>query len=216
MKKIIKFEDLYQPIKTEVKKYYKNKKALNNELQLKDATDMWFYNEFEGWMDEHATKSDRRYEHERRNHNVLMATENRGGEVRRKVLRRKKMRFNIELPVKAVETVRKASSNASVIKKYLGRSENVKDGGLYFKSKVPLAVSSIIRVVLDFSKIDKGFKNIVANAMVVKVTKLSNGKYWISMMFSKINEKNGANLNTQIFKSLAFHKNDLYTMFSMS
>jgi hypothetical protein len=34
------------------------------------------------------------------------------------------------------------------------------------------------------------------------------------MMFSKVDEQDKASLNSQIFKSLAFQKSDLYTMFS--
>ena len=96
----------------------------------------------------------------------------------------------------------------------MGKSENISDGGLYFKSKVPLKVSSVIQVILDFSKIGKDFENIVANAMVVRSSKLPNGEYGISMMFSKVDEQDKVNLNYQIFKSLAFQKSDLYSMFA--
>jgi hypothetical protein len=213
MKKIIKYEDLYQPIKDEIMKYYKNKKASNSKLKLEDAMEQWFSDEFEGWMDDHATKSDRRFKQERRNKHLSVA-ENRRREIRRKMLRRKNLRFNIELPVKVAKTIQKASSDASLVSEYMGTCENISGGGLYFKSKVPLDVSSVIRVVLDFSNIGKGFENVVANAMVVRVVKLSNGEYGISMMFSMVEGQDKANLNSQIFKSLAFQKSDLYTMFS--
>jgi hypothetical protein len=213
MEKIIKYEDLYQPIKDEINKYYSGKKASNPKLKLEDAMEQWFSNEFEDWMDEHATKSDRRYKKERRNQK-LSVEENRRSEARRKAIRRKNIRFNIELPVKIAETIQKASSDPSIISEHMGTSTNISDGGLYFISKVPLDVSSVIRVILDFSKLGKDFENIAANAMVVRVVKLLDGRYGISMMFSKVDEKKKANLNSQIFKSLAFQKSDLYTMFS--
>jgi hypothetical protein len=78
---------------------------------------------------------------------------------------------------------------------------------------VSLKVSSVIRVILDFSRIGKEFQNVVANAMVVRVTPLPNREYGISMMFSKVDGQDKANLNSKIFKSLAFQKSDLYTMF---
>lgn len=213
MEKIFKYEDLYQPIKDEIKKYYENKKTSNNKLQLKDAMEQWFSDEFEDWMDDHATKSDRRYKEERRNKN-LSVVENRRMEFRRKAQRRKNLRFNIELPVKLAETIQEEASDASAIRDFMGTSENICDGGLYFKSKVPLKVSSVIQVILDFSKIGKGFENIIANAMIVRTSKLPNGEYGISMMFSKVDEQDKANLNYQIFRSLAFQKSDLYSMFA--
>ncbi|MCG6535980.1 MAG: PilZ domain-containing protein [Syntrophales bacterium LBB04] len=213
MEKIIKYEDLYQPIHDEINKYYDNKKIANNKLQMKDAIDQWFSEKFEDWMDDHATKSDRRYKNERRNKNLSVA-ENRRREARRKAQRRKNLRFNIELPVKLAETIQEAASDASTIEDYMGTSENISGGGLYFKSKVPLKVSSVIQVTLDFSNIGKGFKNIIANAMVVRNNKLPDGEYGISMMFSKVNDQDKANLNYQIFKSLAFQKSDLYSFFA--
>ncbi|MBN1365342.1 MAG: PilZ domain-containing protein [Syntrophaceae bacterium] len=212
MKKIIKYEDLYQPIKDEIMKYYENKKASDSKLKLEDAMEQWFMTDFEGWMEEHVTKSDRRFKPERRN-NKLSVAQNRRREIRRKMLRRKATRFNIELPVKAAETIQEASSDASLISEYMGTSENISDGGLYFKSKVPLKVSSVIRVTLDFSRIGKEFENVVANAMVVRLNPLPSGEYGISMMFSKVDGQEKANLNSKIFKSLAFQKSDLYTMF---
>ena len=214
MEKIFKYENLYQPIKDEIKKYYENKKASNKKLQLEDAMKQWFCDKFEDWMDDHVTKSDRRYKTERRNKSLSVA-ENRRMEARRKAQRRKNLRFNIELPVKLAETIRKAASDASTIRDCMGSSENISDGGLYFKSKVPLKVSSVIKVILDFSKIGKGFENIIiANAMVVRTSKLPNGEYGISIMFSKVDEQDKSNLNYQIFKSLAFQKSDLYSMFA--
>lgn len=214
MKKIIKYEDLYEPIKNEIVKYYEKKKTSNKKLQLAEAMEQWFLDEFENWMDEHATKSDRRYKTERRNNKALSVAENRRLDARRTAQRRRNIRFNIELPVKGAETIQKAASDASAISEFMGTSENISDGGLYFKSKVPLKVSSVIQVILDFSNIDKGFEKIVANAMVVRTSKLPNGDYGISMMFSKVDEQDKANLNYQIFKSLAFQKSDLYSMFA--
>ena len=213
MEKIFKYEDLYQPIKDEIKKYYEKKKISNKKLQLEDAMEQWFCDKFEDWMDDHATKSDRRYKNDRRSKSLSVA-ENKRMESRRRAQRRKNLRFNIELPVKIAETIQEAASDASTIRDYMGKSENISDGGLYFKSKVPLKVSSVIQVILDFSKIGKDFENIVANAMVVRSSKLPNGEYGISMMFSKVDEQDKVNLNYQIFKSLAFQKSDLYSMFA--
>lgn len=213
MKKIIKYVDLFEPIMAEIKRYMNSKNAREKNLDFETAMKQWFGEKFDIWMDLHAEKSDRRMARDRRNAPSNVSDDRRKGS-RRTADRRKATRFNIELPVTAVDTVQAATKDCGKIEQFMGASDTIRGGGLYFKSNEPLAASSMIRVVLDFSGIDPHAGNIEASAMVVRSEKLRGGKYGVSLMFSKIDEKDKPDLNYMIFKALAFKKSDLYTLFS--
>lgn len=213
MGKIIKYEDLFEPIKKAVNGYFKAKSAAEKNLDFEHAMLQWFTEEFDAWMDLHAAKSDRRADKDRRKGSSNIGKDRRK-ESRRSVQRRKNTRFNIELPVKLAETVQEATRESEKIEEIMGTSENIRGGGLYYISGEPMKPSSVIRVVLDFSKIDPASGSITASAMVVRSEKLRNGGYGVSLMFSKVDEKEKPDLNHMIFKSLAFQKSDLYAMFS--
>ncbi|MBN2160115.1 MAG: PilZ domain-containing protein [Spirochaetes bacterium] len=212
MDKIIKYEDLFGPIKKEITGYFKAKSSADKNLDFEHAMVQWFSEEFNAWMDLHASKSDRRENQDRRKSSSGIDNDRRKAS-RRTAQRRKNTRYNIELPVTLVETVQEATREGERIEEIMGESENIRGGGLYFKSREPLKASSIIRVVLDFAKIEPDADNVVASAMVVRSEKLRSGEYGISLMFSKVDEKEKPNLNYMIFRSLAFQKSDLYTLF---
>jgi hypothetical protein len=212
MKKIIKYEDLFEPIKEEITRYFNSKSSKEKNLNFEQAMEKWFSEEFEEWMDLRAKKSDRRDKKERRNASSK-TNDDRRKDSRRSTHRRKNIRFNIELPVKVAKTIQEATKDRERVEEIMGTSENVSGGGLYFKSKKPLKASSMIRVVLDFTKVDPDFENIEASAMVVRAAKLPSGDYGVSLMFSSVDEKVKPSLNYMIFKSLAFQKSDLYTLF---
>lgn len=213
MKKIIKYVDLYEPIKAEIKRYMSSKSAREKNLDFETAMKQWFSKKFDIWMDLHAEKSDRRAARDRRAAPSSVSADRRKGS-RRTADRRKTTRFNIELPVASSETVQAATKDGGKIEEFMGASDTMRGGGLYFKSNEPLAASSMIRMVLDFSGIDPHPGNIEASAMVVRSEKLRGGKYGVSLMFSRIDEKEKPDLNYMIFKTLAFKKSDLYTLFS--
>lgn len=174
----------------------------NKKLQLENALEQWFSDECEAWMNMNATKSDRRHMQESRNNSGSNAVKNR-----RNADRRKNPRFKVELPVDSVETIQESFLDVSKTSRLMGTSEN------YFKSKVPLKESSLIKIVMDCSKMGKNFESIVADAVVVRTSQLSSGEYGINILISNINVKEKENLNAQILKSLAFQKSDIYSLF---
>jgi hypothetical protein len=184
----IKYEELTMSMKGEIEKFFNSEKESNKELRFEDAMEIWFESEFEQW--------------------VIDRTK---GPLRE---RRKNFRFDIELPVKIVETVNeKSKSNKADSLKQVGDIVNMSKSGLYFKSKKPLKVSSVVKILIDFSKIDKELDSVDALAMVVRVDKLGNGEYANSVMFSKINDNAKKNMNYYIFKSMAFQQSQLNKLF---
>jgi hypothetical protein len=54
---------------------------------------------------------------------------------------------------------------------YVGTIVNISRGGFYFRSREVFNISSIIKVIVDLSSIDKSLDNLEALAMVVRFDK---------------------------------------------
>lgn len=179
MKDNIKYEKLSHNIKAEIEKFYNVQKQNDDNLTIEDAMFTWFNNYFDTWIQEHYTYS---------NGN-----------------KRKYYRLDIEIPVRIVETIIESSKEDSNALDIAGIIMNISKGGMYFKSKQFIEISSIIKVKIDFTSIDKELKDVEALAMVLRSDKINKNEYGIGLMFSSIYDEHKENLNMFIFRNIAHH-----------
>jgi hypothetical protein len=180
MKDNIKYEELSQSIKSEINTYYKNEKKKNSNLTIEDAMFQWFDNIFDKWIAKNYLKD-------------------------LKKDKRKFFRLDIEIPVRITKTLIESSKEEADALDLAGTIKNISRGGLYFKSKKHIEISSIIMVKIDLSSIDKKLNYIEALAMVIRSDKINKNEFGIGLMFSSIYEKNKENLDLFIFRNVAHH-----------
>ncbi len=179
-KETIKYEKLSQNIKSEINKYYNSQKKKNSGLTLEDAMFQWFENNFDKWFGKSYSKA-------------------------LKKDKRKFFRLDIEIPVRITKTLIASSKEEAEALDLAGTIKNISRGGLYFKSKKHIEVSSIILVTIDFAALDKKIKNVEALAMVIRSNKIKKDEFGIGVMFSSIYDNNKENLDLFIFKNVAQH-----------
>lgn len=178
-KRSIKYEKLSSSIKKEIEQYYNQEKERKN-FTMEEAMFHWFEEKFDRWLIDTYAKD-------------------KAGN------KRKHHRLDIEIPVRIVETLIESASDDSEAFDFLGTILNISRGGLYFRSGKPIEKSSIIKVNVDLSAVDKDLENIEALAMVVRLDKLEAGSYGVGVMFSSIYDEHQECLDFFIFKNVAYH-----------
>ncbi|MBN2403301.1 MAG: PilZ domain-containing protein [Spirochaetes bacterium] len=180
MKDDIKYEKLSQSIKSEINKYYNKEKKKNSGLTIEDAMFRWFDNVFDKWIAKTYLK----------------------GRLKDK---RKYFRLDIEIPVRITKTLIESSKEEAAALDLVGTIQNISRGGLYFKSKNHIEISSIIMIKIDLSSADRKLNDVEALAMVIRSDKLHKNEFGIGLMFSSIYDKNKENLDLFIFRNVAHH-----------
>lgn len=176
----IKYEKLSQNIKSEINKFYTTKKKKNSSLTLEHAMFQWFDDNFDKWFGKKFTKGPKKD-------------------------KRKFFRLDIEIPVRITKTLIASSKEEAEALNLAGTIKNISRGGLYFKSKKHIEISSIIMVTIDLSSLDNRLKDVEALAMVIRSNKIKKNEFGIGLMFSSIYDKNKENLDLFIFKNVAQH-----------
>ncbi|MCP4131459.1 MAG: PilZ domain-containing protein [bacterium] len=176
MQENIKYEKLSAEIKKEIEEFHTTALMERGDRSLEDSMKDWFNGEFDNWLNNRFLK--------------------KGDSSRRK-----HFRLDVELDIKIVETLIEPTEEGAAKEKSSGSVINISKGGLYFKSKAPIKISSMVQVVLDLSKSDKTMESLEALAMVVRADKLSGGDFGIGLVFSNIHDKN-KNLELFFLKKL--------------
>lgn len=209
-KDYIKYEDLSSNVKKEIESFCQMKRSQGEELTINDAMLLWFEECFDDWMARkyHTGRGDRRTQGRRRL--ALGAASSppvrdQRSDDRRKSVRRKNFRVNIEVPVRIVETLVEGSSEDDRTREFVGTLVNLSKGGFYFRSPKRFEIASIIRVIMDLSSIDQGMQNVEALAMVLRVEKLPEGDQGVGVLFSSIYDESLETLDLFIFKTLAYY-----------
>ncbi|MFH0974997.1 MAG: PilZ domain-containing protein [Spirochaetota bacterium] len=180
MKDTIKYKDLSQGIKTEINKYYESKKKKNKQLTIEEAMFQWFEKNFEKWTGKYYTE---------------ICSDNK----------RKYFRLDVEIPVRITKILIESSEEEAKAIDFVGTIKNISRGGLYFKSKKHIEISSIIMIKIDLSSVDKKLKDIEALTMVIRSEKIKKNEYGIGLMFSTIYDDQKENLDLFIFRNVAHH-----------
>jgi PilZ domain-containing protein len=175
----MKFDNLSSEIKDEIQKYHSINNSDDDSIIFEDSIVKWFNEEFDNWLGKKSNNSSI-------------------------VTNRKFFRLDVELPITIVDTICESGEDEED-KKIIGDLINISKGGLYFKSKVDLKISTIIKVNIDLSNNENKIDNIEALAMIVRSDKIDNNFYGIGVMFSSIYDSDQKNLDHLILKKLAFH-----------
>ncbi len=175
----IKYNELSADIRREIDEYYSRCILSNPEHTIEQAMSEWFDQSFDVWLNQKYCQSGSK--------------------------NRKHFRFNIEIPVKVVERLIDSDSTESEEMDYVGTILNISRGGFYFRSREVFSISSIIKVIVDLSSIDKSLDNLEALAMVVRFDKSGDDTYGVGVMFSSIYNEDRQNLDVFIFKNVAYH-----------
>jgi hypothetical protein len=179
MRKYIRYDKLSAEIKDAIYTYWEAAKQKKPDTALDDAMEDWFLHQFDAFMiAKYHTKGDNM---------------------------RKHFRLDVEIPIRVVELLIESSKDEVEALELIGTIVNISKGGLYFISDIPLELSSIIRVVIDFRAVDTELTDIEALAMVVRQDKRDDNKYGIGVMFSSIYDNGKRNLNIFILKNLSYY-----------
>jgi hypothetical protein len=210
-KNYIKYEALSNEVKTAIESFFEKSRKNEPGLTIEHAMDIWFEDQFDGWMVSHyqhgSAESDKT-ERRRQARIDIKEGEKQGGKhsaERRKGPRRKNFRLDIEVPVQIVETLVESSSDDPEAFNIVGTLVNISKGGFYFKSPKPIEISTIIRVNIDLSDLDNELKSIEALAMVLRSERLHDNTYGVGVIFSSIYEEFKEKLDIFILKNLAYY-----------
>ncbi len=176
----IKYEKLSNEIKDEIHKYHQLMKAQKSEAVFDESMAEWFENRFDEWLLKQYSSD-----------------EHQG--------RRKFFRLEVEIPIRIIDTLIESSRDDKHAMEFIGKIVNISRGGLYFKSSQPIEISSIIKVVIDFSGVDRDLNEVEALAMVIRNDRLPEEDYGIGIMFSSIYEPNKERLDLFILKNLSYY-----------
>jgi len=179
-KEYIKYEKLSLEIKKDIERLHNEKLKHNSSLSIEDSMIDWFTDNFDKWLNEHYAGSD-----------------DAGN-------KRRHFRLDIEIPITIIDTLIESAGDDEDALTLVGNVINISRGGLYFKYNRAIEVSSIIKVMIDLSRVDKDLEDVEALAMVVRCDNLED-EYGIGIMFSSIYDSDKENLETFIFKSLAYY-----------
>ncbi|HON77842.1 MAG TPA: PilZ domain-containing protein [Spirochaetota bacterium] len=175
----INYNELSHDIKNEIDTYYSSLNSLTPSLTKEEAMTKWFNEKFDQWLIERYSSV--------------------------KESSRKFFRFDIEIPVKVIDRIVETGTPESEEFDYIGTIVNISRGGFYFKSREPFNVSSIIKVNIDLSLIDKELSSLDALAMVLRKDIIENDTYGIGVMFSSVYKEDKENLDLFIFKNVAYY-----------
>jgi hypothetical protein len=181
MKDKIKYEKLSQAIKSELNEYYKKEIERDDGLSMEDVMFHWFDKYFDKWIREKYTKDLNKDD------------------------KRKFFRLDIEIPVRIIKTIVESTKEETDLIDFVGTVINISKGGLYFKSKKYIEISSVIIVKIDLSAVDKKLSDVEALAMVIRADKMHKNEYGIGLMFSSIYDKHKENLDLFIFRNVAHY-----------
>jgi len=172
----MKFDKLSGVIKEEISEYLKKHNEFHGSVEK--AMVSWFKNEFDTWILSTSMHSDNN---------------------------RKDVRLNVELALTVIDTIIDSDEDDFPAHELVGNVINISKGGLYFKSEVKLAISSIIKVNINLSTLDLSFDNVEALAMIVRSDKLDNTNYGIGLTFSSFYDTGKDSLEIFILKNLAYY-----------
>lgn len=178
-KNFINYHDLNDEIKKEIDQIVEKSKNEGLKLDFEAAALEWFDASFDEWIQQ------------------KYSTGKKNG--------RRHFRMDIEIPVRIVERLIDADGNEAEEIDFVGKIINISRGGFYFQSAEHINPSSIIRVIIDLSSIDKDLSEVEALAMVVRSEKLADSGFGIGVMFSSIYDESKKNLDVFIFKNVAYH-----------
>ncbi len=176
----IKYEKLSSDIKAEINNFHKSLASMESEPSFDESITEWFDKKFDEWLINKYSKPE--------------------GPSRRKYFR-----LDVEVPIRIVDTLIESSSDDQHAMEFVGKIVNISRGGLYFKSSVPIEISSIIKVMIDFSGVDKELNGVEALAMVIRMDKINGDEYGIGIMFSSIYGQNKERLDLFILKNLSYY-----------
>jgi hypothetical protein len=176
----IKYEKLSSDIKNEINQYHSVIASNKSEASFDESITEWFEKKFDEWLIRKYSKKD-------------------------VVSRRKYFRLDVEVPIRIVDTLIESSSDDHNAMEFVGKIVNISRGGLYFKSSVPIEISSIIKVIIDFSGVDKELNGVEALAMVIRTDKIKGDEYGIGIMFSSIYGPSKERLDLFILKNLSYY-----------
>lgn len=176
----IKYEKLSNEIKQEIHNFHQSMVASRSEAHFDESMTEWFENRFDEWLLKRYSSGDQ------------------SG-------RRKFFRLEVEIPIRIIDTLIESSRDDKHAMEFIGKIVNISRGGLYFKSSKPIEISSIIKVIIDFSGVDSEMNEVEALAMVIRSDKLPEDDYGIGIMFSSIYEPNKERLDLFILKNLSYY-----------
>jgi hypothetical protein len=177
----IKYEKLSSEIKQEINNYHASVAAGKSEAHFDESMNEWFENRFDEWLLQRYSENDQQPG------------------------RRKFFRLEVEIPIRIIDTLIESSRDDKHAMEFVGKIVNISRGGLYFKSTKPIEISSIIKVIIDFSGVDTDLNEVEALAMVIRNDKLPEEDYGIGIMFSSIYEPNKERLDLFILKNLSYY-----------
>ncbi|MBN1500883.1 MAG: PilZ domain-containing protein [Spirochaetes bacterium] len=177
MDKYIKYEDLNREIQVEFHNYLEKNKYSINDIDIDTELFKWFDEYFESWF---------------------MTKFNTGNK------KRSYNRVDVEIPVKVMDTIVDYNDfdEGEIENEIIGQLINISRGGMYYRSSVPVEKSSIIKIKVKFSEVEKNADDVEALAMVMRVDKLANNEYGIGLMFSTIYDVDKKSLYLFIFHRL--------------
>lgn len=178
MRKHIQYDKLSVEIKESIYRYWDAMKHEKPSLELDDAMEDWFAQEFDTFIISKYTD---------------------GGNIR------KHFRLDVEIPIRVVDLLIESSKDEAAAMELIGTIMNISKGGLYFISDIQMELSSIIRVVIDLRAVDNELAEIEALAMIVRRDKQTDGRYGLGVMFSSIYDNGKRNLNIFILKNLSYY-----------
>ncbi len=176
----IQYQKLSDEIKHEIAEYHNSVRAGSDGGSFDESMGEWFNQKFDEWL--------------------IKRFMNPGHSSRRK-----HFRLDVEIPIRIIDTLIESASNDHDAMEFVGRIINISRGGLYFKYRAPIEISSIIKVVIDLAGLDDGVKSLEALAMVVRADKLEENEYGIGIMFSSIYGDNREILDLFILKNLSYY-----------
>ncbi len=179
-KQYIKYEKLSKEIKDQIEQHHQNQLLKAPDTARESAMNDWFDHEFDRWLINHYAQGN-------------------GSN------KRKHFRLEVELPLKVIDTLIESSADDVEAMDLVGRVVNISRGGLYFIYNRGIEISSIVKVMLDFSAIDKSLEKVEALAMVVRVDPLGVDEYGIGVVFSSIYEGSKDSLDVFILKNLSYY-----------
>jgi hypothetical protein len=175
---LIKFESISKEIKDEIAGYHQSRLKDDADAAMSDSVTLWMEERFDEWMF-------RRY------------NDSTGSG------KRKHYRLDVEIPIKIVETLIESAVDDSSGMEIVGNVVNISRGGLYFRYDKSIELSSIIKLIIDLSGIDKELSAVEALAMVVRLDKNGAAGYGIGVVFSSIYDENRLNLDLFILKRVS-------------
>jgi hypothetical protein len=175
----IKYEKLSTKIKHEINEYHKTLLQNSPGTTFDDSMNNWFTKKFDDWLIKNYSKQN-------------------------KVSGRKHFRLDVEIPIRVIDTLIESSSDDTNAMEFVGKIINISRGGLYFRYQKPIEISSIIKVIIDFTKVDPELNEVEALAMVIRTEKLHDN-YGIGIMFSSIYGVNKEKLDLFILKNLSYY-----------